>query len=167
MRSTVLALATGLAFVAFGVAPAYGHAEVDATSPVAPGPLASCPSQIQLHFSEAVAIGGLKVQAGTTTLEVAPADDGRTQWIVKTDGACSSAVLELAWKSASADDGHVAAGQLHFDLAKASPSSKPSASPARAAARSGPGATALAALVMGTIAMLVVGLTGLRGRRVR
>lgn len=160
MKSLIAAIGA-IALLTLGSAPASAHAELDSSTPTAPGPLASCPASLRLHFTEGVAVGGLSVSAGPRELEVASTNPDRTEWTATTSGACSAGSLDLSWKSASADDGHTATGQLHFRIGNAAGAATDSVK-----ASTSPSATALAALGFGTGAFILVCLVGLRGRRV-
>jgi len=117
----IVLLALALALGVGTAAPASAHAELDWTVPSVNTTLKSCPSHVIMHFTEAVASGGLTVMAGTKALLAQAAVDNET-FVVATAGRCGTHALALQWRTVSADDGHIASGSVSYKIgATASP----------------------------------------------
>jgi len=113
-RSSVLVTLLLAAAVALGIAgPASAHAELAWVTPSTSTPLKSCPVDVVMRFTEAVATDGLTVTAGRSVLPVQAAVDNQT-FVVTTRGHCQPQGLGLAWRTVSADDGHVASGMVSY-----------------------------------------------------
>lgn len=126
LATLVAAVAVAVA-VAIGLAaPASAHAELDWTTPSTGAPLKACPAHVVMHFTEAVAGGGLTVSAGKAVLTSQAAVDNQT-FVVTTAGHCARDSLLLSWRTVSADDGHVANGDLTFRVGVARATSAPMA----------------------------------------
>lgn len=95
--------------------PAAAHAELDWTRPTTGTALKSCPVDVLMHFTEAVATGGLTVTTNKALLSVQAAVDNQT-FIVATRTHCQAHGLALAWRTVSADDGHVASGVVSYRI---------------------------------------------------
>lgn len=128
IRWALIAIALSAATVMGMAAPASAHAELAWTTPSAGAPLKVCPSHVIMHFTEAVATGGLTVSASKVALASQAAVDNQT-FVVTTLGHCSSPSLVLSWRTVSADDGHVAAGTVDFKIG----ATQHAAAPVRAA----------------------------------
>lgn len=118
IRSLLAILLLSLGMVGGLAAPASAHAELDWTSPAIGASLKECPAHVIMHFTEAVATGGLTVSAGRVRLDAQAAVDNET-FVVTTGGHCAPHALTLAWRTVSADDGHVAAGNVAFKIGAA------------------------------------------------
>lgn len=115
IRSMLVALALATGVVLGLAAPASAHAELAWTTPSAGAPLKACPSHVIMHFTEAVASGGLTVSASKAGLASQAAVDNQT-FVVTTRGRCGRHSLVLTWRTVSADDGHVATGEVTFKI---------------------------------------------------
>lgn len=115
IRSTLATLALSLGAVVALAAPASAHAELAWTTPSAGSSLKVCPSHVIMHFTEAVATGGLTVSTGKVPLASQAAVDNQT-FVVTTGGRCTRHSLVLTWRTVSADDGHVASGDVAFKV---------------------------------------------------
>lgn len=115
-KLAALALLLLIAAPFLGLAgPAAAHADLDWTSPAEGKTLNVCPAGVLMHFSEAVAAGGLTATAGKAVLNAGPALDDKT-FLVKTQGHCPGHHLALGWRTVSADDGHVASGMVDYRI---------------------------------------------------
>lgn len=124
VRSVLATLALSVAVVVGLAAPASAHAELDWTTPSAGAPIKVCPAHVIMHFTEAVATGGLTVSVGKVDLASQAAVDNQT-FVVTTAGHCGPHSLLLSWRTVSADDGHVASGQVAFKIGGAPSTASP------------------------------------------
>ena len=115
-KLATLALLLLIAAPVLGIAgPAAAHADLDWTSPAEGKALKACPADVVMHFSEAVATGGLTATTGTVVLNARPTVDDQT-FLVQTQGHCQAHHLALGWRTISADDGHVASGMVDYRI---------------------------------------------------
>lgn len=104
-----------LAILIAMASPASAHAELASSSPANGSTEAHCPSSISLVFDEAVATGGLAVTINKAG--VAPhATTTDNQHFVVAGRSCKPGTVILTWRTVSADDGHVAHGQIQFHV---------------------------------------------------
>lgn len=108
-------------------APAYAHAELVGSDPHAGAVLPKAPEHLTLKFSEAVSAKQSSVSVGSHRLPIT-SPSGKPKVVVADLAAIRPSpggTLTVAWRSVSADDGHVANGTIAFRMAGAAPSPTP------------------------------------------
>ncbi|EOD66672.1 copper resistance CopC family protein [Amycolatopsis vancoresmycina] len=152
----VLAALTGLLVLA---GPASAHTELESSSPAEGASLATAPTQVQLTFGEPVTLPPDPVKItgrdGTAWQIGAPAVDGGVVTVPVTSSATAQAYT-LTWQVV-AKDGDNVTGTVHFTVTGASATTLDSVGV--------PAWIWVLVAVAGLLAVIVVGVRQLRGRR--
>lgn len=170
----VLAALTGLVVLA---GPASAHTELESSSPAEGATLVAAPTEVRLTFGEPVTLPPEAVKVtgrdGTAWKVGTPAVAGAVVTAPVTPSGPAQAYT-LTWK-VIADDGDNLTGTVHFTLAAAASSSAaPTSAQAQAQAPTAPTAVDTSGIpgwiwivvaVAGLLAVIVVGLRQLKGRR--
>ena len=172
----VLAALTGLVVLA---GPATAHTELESSSPAEGASLTAAPTEVRLTFGEPVTLPpeALKVTGrdGTAWTVGTPSVTGAVVTAPVTPSGPAQAYT-LTWK-VIADDGDNLTGTVHFTLASAAPATTtaPTTAPATAAQAQAPAPTAVdtgipgwiwvVVAIAGLLAVIVVGVRQLLGRR--
>lgn len=132
-RRLAVVILTALIACALSTGTASAHAELIGSDPPAGARLATMPEQLTLTFSEAVSVRQSSVRLDSHALRI-NSPSGRPKVLVADTtaiGSPLSGTLTLAWRSVSADDGHVATGTFHFRVGgvTVSPSPAPQVAP--------------------------------------
>jgi copper resistance protein C len=154
-----------------GAPSAAAHAELRSSDPAEGAALNALPATMTLTFTEAPSPGKSLVTLGATRLPLSPVA-GRPDALAADLRGVPGTVrgpVTVAWRSVSADDGHVADGVIRFSVGAAAPSAR---DPAPAAARNtgadgGLGTTwyLVLAAIFAAFAAAAVGLTVRRSSR--
>lgn len=171
----VLAALTGLVVLA---GPAAAHTDLESSSPAEGASLTSAPSEVKLTFEEPVTLPPEAVKVtgrdGTAWTVGTPTVAGAVVTAPVTPSGPAQAYT-LTWK-VIAKDGDNLTGTVHFTLAAAAPATTTAPAPATAAQAQAPATpTAVATgipgwiwavvAIAGLLAVIVVGLRQLLGRR--
>ncbi|MGW5723798.1 copper resistance CopC family protein [Amycolatopsis sp. NPDC003865] len=173
---TVLAALTGLVVLA---GPAAAHTDLESSSPAEGASLAAAPAEVKLTFGEPVTLPpeAIKVTGrdGTAWTVGTPTVAGAVVTAPVTPSGPAQAYT-LTWK-VIADDGDNLTGTVHFTLAAAPAASSSAPAPTATAAQAPtpatpaavdtgiPGWIWAAVAIAGLLAVIVVGLRQLLGRR--
>ncbi|POM24800.1 hypothetical protein BTM25_34380 [Actinomadura rubteroloni] len=143
-------------------AAAHAHAELRSSDPAEGAVLTALPRTMTLTFTERPSAASSVVTLGATRLPLR-ADARDPDALVADLSGVPAAVrgpVAVAWRSVSADDGHVADGVIHLSVGAAS------TAPAAAQTADEPGDGGLWLLVLaGAIAVLVATVAGFAVRR--
>ena len=133
LLTTLAALALLLLAGLLAAPGAAAHAELVSSDPADGAHLTAVPHQVTLTFSEEVTVAQSAVQVGGKSLPVHGVAGHPEVVVADLSGLdVKGEDLVLAWRSVSADDGHVADGSLHFSLPATAPD--PAAAPASSSA---------------------------------
>jgi copper transport protein len=163
MRRAVIAVGAALAFLVLTTSAASAHALLQSAEPAPNSAVNVSPSTITLTFTEApdpklssvqvLDSSGVSVATGRAEAVAGHADELGIPIRSLSDG-----VYTVAWRTVSAEDGHIAAGSYAFSVGSPPPANSAGAAPASSNVASG---ASLGAVIARWI--LYVGLLGLLG----